>query len=91
MAAQRAERDDPPDGSKKGAQRAERDDPPDGSKKGALMAERDDPPDGSKKNGGRHNKIKKPLTGAGWGKMMEGGGSRERFCYSSFVKIFYQL
>ena len=30
MAAQRAERDDPPDGSKKGAQRAERDDPPDG-------------------------------------------------------------
>ena len=27
MAAQRAERDDPPDGSKKGAQRAERDDP----------------------------------------------------------------
>ena len=72
------------------AQRAERDDPPDGSKKGALMAERDDPPDGSKKNGG-HNKIKKPLTGAGWGKMMEGGGSHERFCYSSFVKIFYQL
>ena len=55
------------------------------------MAERDDPPDGSKKNGGRHNKIKKPLTGAGWGKMMEGGGSRERFCFSSFVKIFYQL
>ena len=70
---------------------AERDDPPDGSKKGALMAERDDPPDGSKKNGGRHNKIKKPLTGAGWGKMMEGGGSRERFCFSSFVKNFYQL
>ena len=58
MAAQRAERDDPPeggsfldppDGSKKGAQRAERDDPPDGSKKGAQRAERDDPPDGSKK------------------------------------------
>ena len=39
MAAQRAERDDPPDGSKKGAQRAERDDPPDGSKKGAQRAD----------------------------------------------------
>ena len=36
MEAQRAERDDPPDGSKKGAQRAERDDPPDGSKKMAA-------------------------------------------------------
>ena len=36
MAAQRAERDDPPDGPKKGAQRAERDDPPDGSKKMAA-------------------------------------------------------
>ena len=31
-----AERDDPPDGSKKGAQRAEQDDPPDGSKKMAA-------------------------------------------------------
>ena len=36
MAGQRAERDDPPDGYKKGAQRAERDDPPDGSKKMAA-------------------------------------------------------
>ena len=72
----------------------------------ALWAERDDPPDGSKKgpkgpSGMTHQtglkkwrppqQNKKPLTGAGWGKMMEGGGSRERFCFSSFVKIFYQL
>ena len=31
---------------------------------------------------------KKPLTGAGWGKVMKGGSSRERFCCSSFAKIF---
>ena len=68
---------------------AERDDPPNGSKRGAKMAERDDPPNGSKKWRPPQQNKKKPLTGAGWGKVMEGGGSRERFCCSSFIKNFY--
>ena len=40
------------------------------------------------KNGGRQ-KIQKPLTGAGWGKVVKGGSSRESFCCSSFVKKIY--
>ena len=50
------------------AQRAERDDPPDGSKKGALMAERDDPPDGSKKKWRPPQQNKKTSHGSGMGK-----------------------